>query len=61
MAASTQILTERPAWKALGSHHQPVRGLHLRKLFAGDPGRGERMTALATGVFLDYWGGRIRS
>jgi glucose-6-phosphate isomerase len=54
MSTSTQILTERPAWKALGSHHQHVRGLHLGKLFAGDPGRGERMTAEATGIFLDY-------
>jgi glucose-6-phosphate isomerase len=54
MNATTQMLTERPAWKALGAHHQHVRGLHLRRLFADDPGRGERMTAQAAGIFLDY-------
>ena len=59
MTASTQILTERPAWKAFGAHHQHVRGLHLRKLFADDPGRGERMTAEAVGIFLDYSKNRI--
>ena len=54
MNASKQVLTERPAWKAFGAHHQHVRGLHLRRLFADDPGRGERMTAQAAGIFLDY-------
>ena len=36
-----------------------VRDLHLRKLFADDPGRGERMTAEAVGIFLDYSKNRI--
>ena len=31
-----------------------MRGLHLRNLFADDPTRGERMTAEAAGVYLDY-------
>jgi glucose-6-phosphate isomerase len=31
-----------------------MRGLHLRDLFADDPTRGERMTAEAAGVYLDY-------
>src|ERR1700704_1089980 len=47
-------LTERPAWKALEAHYKNVRELHLRKLFADDPERGERMTAEAVGLFLDY-------
>ncbi len=59
MNTSKQVLTERPAWKALGAHHQHVRGLHLRRLFADDPGRGERMTAQAAGIFLDYSKNRI--
>src|SRR5262245_47864369 len=50
---------ERPAWRALSAHHEKVRELHLRRLFADDPGRGERMTAEAVGVFLDYSKNRI--
>jgi glucose-6-phosphate isomerase len=52
-------LTERPAWKALEAHYQQVRGLHLRKLFGDDPDRGERMTAEAVGLYLDYSKNRI--
>ena len=33
--------------------------MHLRKLFADDPKRGERMTAEAAGIFLDYSKNRI--
>ena len=52
-------LTERQAWNALAAHHQDVRELHLRKLFADDPKRGERMTAEAVGLYLDYSKNRI--
>jgi glucose-6-phosphate isomerase len=54
-----QPLTERNAWKALQAHYEQLRGLHLRKLFADDPKRGERMTAEAAGIFLDYSKNRI--
>jgi glucose-6-phosphate isomerase len=47
-------LRERPAWKALSAHHERIRERHLRELFAEDPGRGERLTLEAAGVFLDY-------
>ena len=47
-------LTERNAWKALETHFETVRTLHLRTLFAEDPQRGERMTAEAAGFYLDY-------
>jgi glucose-6-phosphate isomerase len=57
--ARTQALTERPAWKALAEHYQAVRGLHLRQLFADDPLRGERYTAEAAGIYLDYSKNRI--
>jgi glucose-6-phosphate isomerase len=57
--ASTEPLTRRPAWKALEAHHDEVRGLHLRKLFADDPKRGERMTAEAAGIYLDYSKNRV--
>src|SRR4051812_33400799 len=54
-----QPLTQRPAWKALTSHYQSVSKLHLRQLFAEDRKRGERMTAEAVGLFLDYSKNRI--
>ena len=31
---AAQSVTGRAAWKALAAHHEKVRGLHLRKLFA---------------------------
>lgn len=59
MTARIPSLTARPAWKALEAHHGKVRELHLRKLFADDPKRGERLTAEAVGLFLDYSKNRI--
>jgi len=59
MTASIESLTGRPAWKALAAHHQKIGDLHLRKLFADDPERGERMTAEDLGIFLDYSKNRI--
>ena len=59
MTSGMAPLTERPAWKALEAHYQRVRGLHLRKLFGDDPDRGERMTAEAVGLYLDYSKNRI--
>jgi len=52
-------LTKLKAWQALQTHYEQVGALHLRKLFADDPGRGERMTAEAAGLFLDYSKNRI--
>ena len=59
MTAGTEPLTERPAWKALKAHYDGIRNLHLRRLFADDPRRGERMTAEAAGIYLDYSKNRI--
>jgi glucose-6-phosphate isomerase len=50
---------EGPAWQAVEAHYQKVRGLHLRQLFADDPKRGERLTAEAAGVYLDYSKNRV--
>src|SRR2546426_11249693 len=52
-------LTKREAWKALQTHYKKVRELHLRNLFADDPKRGERMTAEAVGLYLDYSKNRV--
>jgi glucose-6-phosphate isomerase len=59
MTAGIQSLTGRPGWKALESHHQKVRELHLRQLFADDPKRGERLTTEAVGLYLDYSKNRV--
>ena len=59
MTAAIPVLTARPAWQALAAHHRQVRDLHLRQLFADDPTRGERMTAEAVGLYLDYSKNRI--
>ncbi len=52
-------VTGRSAWKALEEHHRNIRALHLRELFAREPARGERLTADAAGVYLDYSKQRI--
>ena len=59
MSTTVPSLTARPAWKSLEAHYQEIRDLHLRKLFADDPGRGERMTAEAVGIYLDYSKNRV--
>src|SRR6478609_908051 len=59
MTTGIQSVTGRPGWKALESHHQKVRELHLRQLFADDPTRGERLTIEALGLYLDYSKNRI--
>jgi len=56
---ASQPLIQRPAWKALEKHYQSIQSLHLRQLFADDPERGERLTAEAAGIYLDYSKNRI--
>src|ERR1700734_1553639 len=52
-------LRERKAWQALERHYAEISGAHLRDLFAADPGRGERLTAEAVGIYLDYSKNRV--
>src|SRR6266516_49549 len=59
MKAISKPLTQRKAWKALAVHHKKLKELHLRKLFADDPKRDERLTAEAAGLLLDYSKNRI--
>jgi glucose-6-phosphate isomerase len=64
MAARSEISRPGPtgalaAWRALADRHRAIQGRHLRDLFADDPARGERMTAEAAGIFLDYSKNRI--
>ncbi|GAA4587533.1 glucose-6-phosphate isomerase [Planotetraspora phitsanulokensis] len=55
----TTPLRDRASWKALERHHAEISGRHLRELFAEDPGRGERMSAEAAGLYLDYSKNRV--
>jgi len=60
----SKVITRRPAvkrqaWKDLGAHYKKIRELHLRQLFADDPKRGERLTAVAVSLYLDYSKNRI--
>jgi glucose-6-phosphate isomerase len=52
-------LTKRSAWQALKANYTKIRNMHLRKLFADDPKRGERMTTEAIGIYFDYSKHRI--
>src|ERR1700760_398080 len=52
-------LRERKAWQALERHYAEISGTHMRDLFAADPGRGERLTAEAVGIYLDYSKNRV--
>ena len=52
-------LTQLSAWKALESHYQQIKDVHLRSLFADDSKRGERLNAEAIGIYLDYSKNRI--
>ncbi|PYM39033.1 MAG: glucose-6-phosphate isomerase [Candidatus Rokuibacteriota bacterium] len=52
-------LTARQSWKALQAHQEKIRELHLRTLFVDDATRGERMSAEAVGIYLDYSKNRV--
>jgi glucose-6-phosphate isomerase len=52
--APPQPLTKRKAWQQLLTHQKKIGAVHLRGLFADDSRRGERLTAEAAGIFLDY-------
>lgn len=59
MTNTVAPLTQRPAWKSLEAHYSVISKQHLRELFAGDAGRGERLTAEAVGIYLDYSKNRV--
>jgi hypothetical protein len=55
----TIMLTDRPSYQALEAHYRQIHQRHLRDLFAEDPARGERMSAEAAGLYLNYAKNRI--
>jgi glucose-6-phosphate isomerase len=59
MTETVASLTQGAAWKALEAHAQENHNLQLKELFAGDTGRGERLTLEAAGIYFDYSKNRI--
>jgi len=51
--------SQLPAWRALEEHRAKTEAVHLRELFADDPGRGERLVAEGAGLLLDYSKNRV--
>ena len=49
----TETLSDSPAWQALRRHREAVGDVHLRELFAADPGRAERLSLEAAGIHAD--------
>jgi glucose-6-phosphate isomerase len=58
-SAQTQLVSKRPAWKALEVHFRDIGSLHLREFFANDPLRGTRMAVEAAGLYMDYSKNRV--
>lgn len=59
MPTAVKPLTQRAGWEALTWHFKAIKPLHLRKLFADDASRGERLTIESLGLFLDYSKNRV--
>ncbi|MCF6506575.1 glucose-6-phosphate isomerase [Blastococcus sp. MG754426] len=47
-------ITATAEWRALTDHHRALEAIHLRALFADDPGRGRRLTGRVGDLHVDY-------
>jgi glucose-6-phosphate isomerase len=47
-------LTQSPAWKALQAHQADIVTIHMRELFAREPGRAKNFSLEAGSLLLDY-------
>jgi glucose-6-phosphate isomerase len=54
MAEPPTSIDQTSEWQALQRHHEATKDVHLRELFAADPGRGETMTCAAGDLYLDW-------
>lgn len=54
MTKTFKPLTSLPEWRTLEAHYRKVDGMQLRKLFAEDPKRGDRLAVSAVGMYFDY-------
>jgi glucose-6-phosphate isomerase len=55
----TKLLTKSPAWRALCTHYEKMKDIHLRQLFAENANRGVQFTAEGAGLYLDFSKNRI--
>ena len=53
------LMCTNKVWKALSNESKEIP--HLRKFFAEDTIRGEKMTLEADGILLDYLKNRIKN
>jgi glucose-6-phosphate isomerase len=53
-AQGSPRLDQRPEWNALAKHRDETADIHLRDLFAADPGRASRYTLQVGDLYLDY-------
>jgi glucose-6-phosphate isomerase len=59
MTSGAVPLTQGAAWSALREHYEAIKTVHMRDLFAKDPGRGARLVCDAQGIYLDYSKNRL--
>ena len=52
-------IVDTSEWAALADHYDQLRSVHLRRLFADDPGRGDTMHLEAGDLYLDYSKNRL--
>ena len=52
-------VSQLPAWLALAAHHPGASALHMRDLFAADPGRFGRFSLRLGDLLLDYSKNRV--
>lgn len=52
-------VTGTEEWAALSVHHDSIGTVHMRDLFAEDPGRADRMTLTLADLHLDYSKNRV--
>lgn len=52
-------ISQTDEWQALVAHYGQIAGMHLRDLFAADPGRGESLTVDGADLHLDYSKNRL--
>ena len=53
------LMTELPAYAALVSHYDTVKDLHMREMFAADPGRFEKFSLRLGDILFDYSKNRV--
>jgi glucose-6-phosphate isomerase len=54
MTDAPEPIERTPQWWALANHQATIADVHLRDMFADDPGRGERMHLEVGDLYVDY-------